>query len=84
MYEECYMHGQWFLDREGYLYINPESYAAAEILGPAGAIMDALNEACCANDGGDVPDDVIAELDLLEIGPIDRRFTPESGYFIAE
>lgn len=84
MFDDHYWNGQWLLDREGNLYINPESGVVAEIIGPDNEIMAALNAACRANDGGDVPDDVIAELDLIEIGPHDRRFSVLWGYFLAQ
>ena len=83
MYEdvEWLRDGQWFDDREGFLYIIPQKGAVADSMGPDNALEDLLNIVVEAL--GYVPPEMKDILGVTKIPLVLRRFNPENGYYHA-
>lgn len=78
--------GHWFKDAEGNLFIVPdESYGLAEIEGPDGVILDALNAAYQGiKQLTEInPESIAEDLELDFIPDYLKRFDPEVGHYSA-
>ena len=82
IYEDYLFDALWLEDGDGNLYLVPEASIMAEIDGPDGEILDALNEECRENDGV-LRDRTIQQFGLVEIPSHLKHWTPEEGYYHA-
>jgi hypothetical protein len=82
-YDYCnwIMDADWFDDAQGFLFIVPQKDVVAEIEGPDGPILDAMNAAC--QDHGEITEEDCTRLGLTRVSDILKRFSPEDGYYHA-
>ena len=73
--------GDWFDDREGFLYIVPMSNVVSDCEGPDNETMDAINAACRDHDR--LTDADVERLGLIRIPDGLKRFDSQSGYYHA-
>jgi hypothetical protein len=81
LYCEWLMDADWFDDAEGFLFIVPRPEIVAEIEGPDGPLLDAMNAAC--RDHAELTDGDCERLDLLRVNGVLKRFNPVDGYYHA-
>jgi hypothetical protein len=79
--EEHYMEGNWYVDREGFLYIVPLG-PEDEVIGPDGPKLELIARAC-RHCGGVLPDEACKCIGLNRIPHVSKRFSPEEGYYYA-
>ena len=77
--------GHWYQGDDGSLYIVPTTaHGLAEIEGPDGEVLDALNAAYRTTDFDKVDQEAVAKrLDIDVIPEVLKRFSEEIGYFSA-
>ena len=75
------MDADWFDDANGILFIVPRPDVVAEIEGPDGPLLDAMNAAC--RDHGEITDEDCERLGLLRVDDVLKRFNPVDGYYHA-
>ena len=88
--EPCKEHGQWYVDSQGILFVVPnDKYGAAEIDGPDGATLDALNAAYRDAEAAEIrfddmePETTAAHLELTYVYAAHKRFDPSIGYYVS-
>lgn len=83
LYEECewLMDADWFDDESGSLYIVPRPEVVAEIEGPDGDLLDAMNAAC--RDHAEITAADCTRLGLTRVDDVLKRFNPHDGYYHA-
>ena len=79
--EDWNMNSEWFEDSEGFLFIVPKSDVVAEIEGPDGILLDAINAAC--RDHGELTDTDCEKLKLKRIPNCLKRWDNKCGYYHA-
>jgi hypothetical protein len=75
------MNADWFDDQNGFLFIVPRPEIVAEIEGPDGPLLDAMNAAC--RDHNELTDQDCERLGLLRVDDVLKRFNPVDGYYHA-
>lgn len=83
--DDCMEKGHWYVNDAGYLYIVPNDlYGIAEIEGPDGDVLDALNK-CYREASFDTidPEQVAEALGLEVVAEVLKRFDSEAGYYHA-
>lgn len=79
---EGFMDGHWYLDEEGQLFIVPN--AEAEIEGPDGEVLDALNRIYREQTFTEIDQNIVAEQLYLEVVlEAFKRFEPGIGFYTA-
>lgn len=79
--EDWKMDGEWFEDYDGFLFIIPKPDVVAEIEGPDGILLDAINAAC--RDHGELTDLDCEKLELKRIPYCLKRWDCKCGYYHA-
>ena len=75
------MDADWLVDQDGFLYLVPRPEVVAEIDGPDGPLLDAMNAAC--RDHDELTDQDCERLELLRVDDVLKRFNPVDGYYHA-
>lgn len=81
LFADYLLEADWFVDRSGFLFIVPRPEVVAEIEGPDGLLLDAMNAAC--RDHNELTDDDCDKLGLIRVAEILKRFNPVDGYYHA-
>jgi hypothetical protein len=81
LYCDWLMEADWFDDRDGFLFIVPRPEIVAEVEGPDGPLLDAINAAC--RDHDELTEQDCERLGLLRVDEALKRFNPVDGYYHA-
>jgi len=83
LFEEWYDEGDWFEDKEGFLYIMPtDDYGTAESLGPDNKTEDWLNWHYREYNERPTEEELTTH-GLHDIPPVLRRFDSDCGFYHA-
>lgn len=81
LFADYLMEADWFVDKNGFLFIVPEPEVVAEIDGPDGVLLDAMNAAC--REHGELTDRDCERMELTRVDDVLKRFHPMDGYYHA-
>ena len=81
LFADYLMAADWFEDTNGFLFIVPRPQVVAEIDGPDGPLMDAMNAACSGH--SELTDKDCEKLELTRVDDVLKRFHPLDGYYHA-
>ena len=75
------MDADWFVDPDGVLFIVPRPEVVAEIDGPDGPRLEAMNAAC--REHNELTERDCERLELVRVDDVLKRFNAVDGYYHA-